>query len=76
MIKPKKTLIAISQLPNHYLIEDDYNGEFRYLATPTPALYSFGNSEQITLSGFFFPYHASFFTDKLSCTASATSAYV
>ncbi|MCI2110346.1 MAG: PLP-dependent aminotransferase family protein [Acidaminococcaceae bacterium] len=51
--KAQKNLIAISQLPNHYLIEDDYNGEFRYLATPTPALYSFGNSEQILYLGSF-----------------------
>ena len=51
--KAKNNLIAISQLPNHYIIEDDYNGEFRYLATPTPALHSFGNSRQIIYLGSF-----------------------
>lgn len=49
----KENLIAISHCPGHYLIEDDYNGEFRYLATPTPALHSFGNSSQMLYLGSF-----------------------
>ncbi len=51
--RAKNNLIAISRQPKHYLIEDDYNGEFRYLATPTPALHSFGNSQQIIYLGSF-----------------------
>ena len=49
----RKNLITLSQLPKHFIIEDDYNGEFRYLATPTPALHSFGNSKQIIYLGSF-----------------------
>ncbi len=36
-----------------YLLEDDYNGEFRYLHQPIPALHSFGNREQIIYLGSF-----------------------
>ena len=43
----KTNLIVASKLSHVYILEDDYNGEFRYLNTPTPALHSFGNSEQI-----------------------------
>ena len=43
----KTNLIVASKLCRVYILEDDYNGEFRYLNTPTPALHSFGNSEQI-----------------------------
>ena len=49
----QNNLIAISKERGHYLIEDDYNGEFRYLATPTPALHSFGNNKQIIYLGSF-----------------------
>jgi len=45
--KEKTNLIVASKLSHVYILEDDYNGEFRYLNTPTPALHSFGNSEQI-----------------------------
>jgi len=45
--KEKNNLIVASKLSHVYILEDDYNGEFRYLNTPTPALHSFGNSEQI-----------------------------
>lgn len=49
----RTNLIIASKLSKSYLLEDDYNGEFRYLNTPTPALHSFGNSEQIIYIGSF-----------------------
>lgn len=49
----RTNLIITSKLSRAYILEDDYNGEFRYLNTPTPALHSFGNSEHIIYLGSF-----------------------
>ena len=51
--KERNNLIVATQLERVYLLEDDYNGEFRYLHRPTPALHSFGNREQIIYLGSF-----------------------
>ena len=51
--KERNNLIVATQLGRVYLLEDDYNGEFRYLHRPTPALHSFGNREQIIYVGSF-----------------------
>ncbi|MCH3949930.1 MAG: PLP-dependent aminotransferase family protein [Acidaminococcus sp.] len=49
----RNNLIVATQLERVYLLEDDYNGEFRYLHRPVPALHSFGNREQILYVGSF-----------------------
>lgn len=49
----RNNLIVATQLERVYLFEDDYNGEFRYLHRPVPALHSFGNREQILYIGSF-----------------------
>lgn len=51
--KERNNLIVATQLDRVYLLEDDYNGEFRYLHRPTPALHSFGNRERIIYLGSF-----------------------
>lgn len=51
--KERNNLIVATQLERVYLLEDDYNGEFRYLHRPTPALHSFGNRERIIYLGSF-----------------------
>ncbi len=51
--RERNNLIVATQLERVYLLEDDYNGEFRYLHQPTPALHSFGNREQIIYLGSF-----------------------
>lgn len=51
--KERNNLIVATQLERVYLLEDDYNGEFRYLHRPTPSLHSFGNREQIIYLGSF-----------------------
>ncbi|MCH4096597.1 MAG: PLP-dependent aminotransferase family protein [Acidaminococcus provencensis] len=51
--RERNNLIVATQLERVYLLEDDYNGEFRYLHQPTPALHSFGNREQIIYVGSF-----------------------
>lgn len=49
----RTNLIIASKVSSIFILEDDYNGEFRYLSTPTSALHSFGNSEQIIYVGSF-----------------------
>jgi GntR family transcriptional regulator/MocR family aminotransferase len=51
--KERSNLIVATQFERVYLLEDDYNGEFRYLHRPVPALHSFGNREQIIYVGSF-----------------------
>lgn len=51
--RERNNLIVATQLERVYLLEDDYNGEFRYLHQPIPALHSFGNREQIIYLGSF-----------------------
>ena len=47
------SLTAYSELTKNYILEDDYNGEFRYLTKPLPALHSFGDREHIIYFGSF-----------------------
>ena len=51
--KERSNLIVATQFERVYLLEDDYNGEFRYLHHPVPALHSFGNRERIIYVGSF-----------------------
>ena len=51
--KERSNLIVATQFERVYLLEDDYNWEFRYLHHPVPALHSFGNRERIIYVGSF-----------------------
>lgn len=47
------SLISWSRETNGYILEDDYNGEFRYLSHPIASLQGLGNGENIIYLGSF-----------------------
>lgn len=51
-IQQRQTLIQWAQQVNGYILEDDYDGEFRYTQQPFPALASIDSSKVIYLGTF------------------------
>ncbi len=52
---------------NGYIIEDDYDGEFRYAGKPIPSLQSLDSNERVIYMGTFSKSFFTFFTNGICC---------